>query len=74
MNDSTRLSIVGAAVRSGFAVFEKSASAGEAQREILENAWPSPDEGITKLAHLSRVLASGLLVEEAEASLVEAQA
>jgi hypothetical protein len=69
MNSSTRLQLVGAAVRSGFSVFEKSASAAPAQLEVLQAGWPQPDEPITKLASLSRVLATGLMVEEAEASL-----
>lgn len=69
MNSTQRLQLVGAALRSGFAVQEKSASAAPAQREILETAWPQEGDGITKLASLSRILATGLMVEEAEASL-----
>ena len=67
MNAIARHSIVTAAVRSGFSVMEKSASATPEQAEILEAAWPKEDEGVTKLASLSRVLATGLLVEEAQA-------
>lgn len=68
MNESQRLQLVGAAVRSGFAVMEKSASAAPAQMEILAAAWPDEEEGITKKACLARILAAGSLVEEAELS------
>jgi len=44
----------------------KQASASPEQAEILEAAWPK--EGTTKLASLAQVIASGLMVEEAEAS------
>ena len=44
----------------------KSASASTEQQEILAAAWPA--EGTTKVAALAQVLASGLMVEEAEAS------
>lgn len=71
MNESQRLQLVGATVRSGFAVFEKSASAAPAQQEVLSAGWPREEEGLTKLAHLSRILATGTLVEEAEASVAE---
>ena len=69
MNDLTRHSLVGAAVRSGFAVMEKSASATPEQREVMQAAWPSEDEGVTKIAQLSRIIAAGSLVEEADASV-----
>lgn len=69
MNTSQRLSLVGSTILSGFATLEKGASASPQQREILEAAWPSEDEGITKLAHLSRILATGVMVEDAEDSL-----
>lgn len=44
----------------------KSAAASPEQAEILAAAWPA--EETTKLASLAQVLASGLMVEEAEAS------
>jgi len=74
MNDSTRLALVGAAVRAGFTVMQKSASASPQQNEILGAAWPQEDEGITKRAYLSRILATGLLVDEADQSLAQAVA
>ena len=74
MNDSQRLQLVGATVRSGFAVMQKSASAAPAQKEILEAGWPGKDEEITKRARLSRMIATGMLVEEAEMSQAQAQA
>lgn len=73
MNDSQRLQLVGATVRSGFSVAEKSASAAPKQAEVLQAGWPSEDEGISKKAALARVLATGMVVEEAEMSLREAQ-
>jgi len=69
MNSNTRHSLVQSALFAGTAVMEKSANAAPAQLEILENAWPSEDEGITKKAQLSRVIATGILVEQAEASM-----
>ena len=72
MNDSQRLQLVGATVRSGFAVMEKSGSAAPQQQEILRAGWPSKDEQITKSARLARMLATGMLVEEAELSLAQA--
>lgn len=72
MNESQRLAIVGSTVRSGFSVMEKSASASPQQREVLEAAWPAEDSGMTKLAQLSSVLATGAMVEEAELSAANA--
>jgi hypothetical protein len=48
----------------------KSASAGETQREVLEASWPTgaEEQGLTKRAELSQILATGMLVEEAEAT------
>ena len=71
MNASQYLQLVGATVRSGAAVLEKSASAAPSQQEILAAGWPQEGEGITKKAELSRILATGLMVSEAEASLAE---
>jgi hypothetical protein len=69
MNAITRHSLVSAAVASGLTVMEKSASASPEQAEVLQAAWPSDANGnLTKLAALSQILATGLLVEEAEAS------
>ena len=72
MNDAQRLSLVGAAVRSGFAVMEKSASAAPTQSELLNAGWPSPEENISKRAALARMIGTGLMVEEAELSLAAA--
>lgn len=58
-------------MRSGFTVMEKAASAQDAQKELLEAGWPQRDEEITKLARLARVLATGMMVEEAELSLAQ---
>jgi hypothetical protein len=69
MNSSHRLSLVGAALRAGSAVIEKSASAAPAQQEVIQAGWPQEGEPITKVASLARVLATGLMIEEAEASL-----
>ena len=69
MNSSQRLQLVGAALRSGFTVLEKTASAAPAQQELIEAGWPKHEEGITKLASLARIIATGLMIEEAEASL-----
>lgn len=68
MNAITRHSLVSAAVASGLTVMEKSASASPEQAEVLQAAWPSDNGGQTKLASLSQILATGLMVEEAEAS------
>lgn len=74
MNDIQRMRLVGAAVRAGCGTMEKSASASPQQQEILAAAWPKPEEGLTKLASLSRMLATGLLIEEADASIAKAMA
>lgn len=74
MNNSHTLQLVGAAVRSGMAVHEKSASAAPAQLQVLQAGWPQEGEGITKRAQLARILATGSMVLEAEASLHESAA
>lgn len=69
MNAPTRHSLIAATVTSGFSVMDKSASASPEQNEILENAWPDANrEPLTKRATLARILATGLMVEEAAAS------
>jgi hypothetical protein len=65
MNATTRSNLVKAAVHSGFSVLEKKASGSPEQAEVLEGAWPNGET--TKLAALSQVLATGLMVEEAGA-------
>ena len=74
MTNLQALQLVGATVRSGFGTMEKSASASSTQQQLLAAGWPSPEEGLTKLATLSRMLGTGMMIEEAEASLAEAQA
>jgi|688.fasta_scaffold2857054_1 hypothetical protein len=66
MNSIIRHNLTKATLVAGSAVMTKSASASPEQSEILAAAWPA--EETTKLAALSQVLASGLMVEEAEAS------
>lgn len=66
MHPIIRHNLTRAALRSGSAVMAKQASATPEQKEILDAAWPQ--EGTTKVASLAQVLASGLMVEEAEAS------
>jgi hypothetical protein len=66
MNAIIRHNLTKAALVAGSAVMAKSASASPEQSEILDAAWPA--EETTKLASLAQVLASGLMVEEAEAS------
>ena len=46
---------------------DKSASASPEQAEVLNAAWPDGSEQ-TKMASLAKMLATGMLVEEAEAS------
>jgi hypothetical protein len=46
---------------------EKSAAATPEQAEVLSAAWPDGSEQ-TKTASLAKMLAAGMLVEEAEAS------
>ena len=65
MNATTRHSLVKAALFSGLTVTEKSASAAPAQSAVLNEVWP--DGGQTKIASLSRILAAGMMVEEADA-------
>lgn len=72
MNSSTRQNLVGAVLRASHTVLAKSASADANQLDVLEAAWPRPEEPITKMASLSRVLATGLMVEEAEMELAQA--
>lgn len=65
MNATTRHNLTQAATISGFAVMEKSASASQEQQEILDAVWPGEDV-LSKTAALARVLAAGVLVEEAD--------
>jgi hypothetical protein len=51
---------------------QKSASASAPQAEILGAGWPAADEQITKKARLSRIIATGMIVEEGEAALAQA--
>jgi len=74
MKAIARHSLVHASLTAGMAVMEKSASASPAQKQVLATVWPSEDENITKKAKLSRVIASGILVEEADISLAKAHA
>lgn len=71
MNSSTRQHLVKAVVSASHTVLAKSASADVHQREVLEAAWPHPEEGLSKRASLARVLATGLMVEEAEQALAQ---
>ena len=67
MDAFTKHSLVKAATVAGFQVLEKSASATPQQLEVLDTAWPDAErEELTKLGALSRILATGLMVEEAE--------
>jgi hypothetical protein len=66
MNATTYHSLVKATVASGSSVMEKSASASPDQNAVLSAAWP--DGSQTKMASLACMLATGMLVEEAEAS------
>lgn len=66
MNALTRSHLVKAALESSHAVLTKQASATPEQAEVLNGAWPS--EETTKLAALSQIIATGLMVEEAQAS------
>lgn len=66
MNAVIRHNLAKAALVAGSVVMVKQASATPEQAEILNAAWPSEDT--TKVASLAQVLASGLMVEEAEAS------
>lgn len=68
MNAITRHSLTRATVTSGLNVMEKSASASPEQNEVLSAAWPDGSEQ-TKTAALAKMLASGMLVEEANTSL-----
>ncbi len=67
MNAITRHSLVKATVTAGLSVMEKSASSTPEQGEVLSAAWPDGSEQ-TKTAALAKMLATGMLVEEAEAS------
>lgn len=66
------MNLVRSAFRAGIVTMEKAASASSAQQAVLGAGWPRPEEGLTKRAALSRILATGLLVEEGEASLATA--
>ena len=68
MHPSIRHNLTKAALQAGSTVMAKQASASPEQTEILSAAWPT--EETTKVASLAQVLASGLMVEEAEASIV----
>ena len=67
MNAITRHSLIKATVAAGSSVMDKSASASPEQAEVLNAAWPDGSEQ-TKMASLAKMLATGMLVEEAEAS------
>lgn len=70
MKANVRHSLVQAALVSGSTVMSKQASATPEQAEVLAAAWPG--EGTTKLAALSQIIASGVMVEEADAAAVQA--
>jgi hypothetical protein len=72
MTNLALLQITGAVVRSGFSTLEKSASASPQQQELLAAGWPREDEQLTKVATLARMLGTGLMIEEAEASIAQA--
>lgn len=67
MNAVTRHSLVKACLVSGFSVMEKQASVTPEQSEVLAHAWPAENEGLSKLATLSKVIATGVMIEEADA-------
>lgn len=65
MNAITRHSLTSATVSAGFSVMEKSASASSEQTEVLSAAWPDGSDQ-TKMASLAKILAAGMMVEEAD--------
>lgn len=69
MNDLLHMQLVKETVAASATTMEKAASGSPEQVEIIQAAFPSSDEGLTKLATLARVLATGLVINEAEQSL-----
>ena len=66
MTAAVRHSLVTSAVLASTVIVEKASSANKDQLEIIESVYPSPDQPMTKLAALSRLLATAQLVEDPE--------
>jgi hypothetical protein len=66
MTASVRHSLVSAAVVASSIVVEKAAAANPDQLEVIQAVFPSDDKPMTKLAALSRVLATAQIVEDPE--------
>lgn len=64
MTAAVRHSLVTAAVLASNVVVEKAAAANQDQLEVIQAVFPSDDKPMTKLAALSRVLATAQLVED----------
>lgn len=69
MTNLQRILITNAAARACNTVTTKAASVSQPQAEVLNAIWPAEHEYMDKVAALSRILAAGSMVEEAEVSL-----
>ena len=65
-NASLHHTLVSRTVGAGFTTLEKSASAQSEVGEVINNAWPTAEEGLTKTATLARILAIGAVIERAD--------
>jgi hypothetical protein len=66
MTAAVRHALVTSAVLASTVVVEKAASATPDQLEVIESVYPNPEQPMTKLAALSRLLATAQLVEDPE--------
>lgn len=66
MNAPLRHSLVAATVIATSTVVEKAASANQDQLQVLDSLFPKADQPMSKLAALSRILATADLVADEE--------
>ncbi len=64
MNSAVRHALVTAAVVASNTVVEKAAAATPDQLEVIQAVFPRDDQPTTKMAALSRVLATAQIVED----------
>ncbi len=64
MKAATRHSLTQSTVFASATAVEKAASANPDQREVIDTVFPHPEEKITKVAALARVLAVGEMVAD----------
>jgi hypothetical protein len=66
-NAAIHHTLVQKAVRAGAVTLEKSANATDHVSDLINAAWPTAEDGLSKVASLARILSIGVSIEEAEA-------